>query len=107
MMTRAGTSNEVDLYIFLWGGATSDIVLYMKYKIIVLFLGVALVLGLAGSAEAARRVRGYYKPSTGSYIMPHYRTSPNSTRLDNWSTRGNSNPYTGRRGYASPYKLRW
>jgi hypothetical protein len=47
------------------------------------------------------RVRGYYKPSTGKYVMPHYRSSPNSTKWDNWSTQGNYNPYTGKKGYKS------
>lgn len=58
------------------------------------------------TVEAATRVRGYYKPSTGRYIMPHYRTSPNRTRFDNYSTKGNYNPYTGKKGYSSPYKFR-
>ncbi len=56
------------------------------------------------------RIRGYYKPSTGSYIMPHYRTSPNNSKWDNWSTKGNINPYTGRRGTVDPwksYRLKW
>ena len=72
----------------------------MKPKLISLIVGIALVLGLVGfvgSAEAASRVRGYYKPSTGRYIAPHYRTSPNSTRFDNYSTKGNYNPYTGKK----------
>lgn len=85
----------------------------MKLKLIGLIVSVAIVLGLAGfvgSAEATTRVRGHYKPSTRRYIMPHYRTSPNSTRWDNWSTKGNYNPYTGKKGYTSPYKpykFRW
>ena len=41
--------------------------------------------------------------SNGSYTGGHYRTTPNSTTLDNYGTRGNYNPYTGttgnRRGY--------
>jgi hypothetical protein len=79
-------------------------------KLISLIAGVILlggVVGFAGSVEAATRVRGYYKPSTGSYVMPHYRTSPNSTRWDNYSTKGNYNPYTGKKGYSSPYKFKW
>jgi len=28
----------------------------------------------------------------------HYRSSPNSTQRDNYSTYGNTNPYTGQRG---------
>lgn len=61
----------------------------------------------AFTTEAATRVRGYYKPRSGSYVMPHYRSSPNSTSWDNYSTRGNYNPYTGKKGYASPYKSYW
>lgn len=32
------------------------------------------------------------------------RSSPNSTKVDNYSSKGNSNPYTGERGYNDPYK---
>lgn len=48
-------------------------------------------------------VRGYYKPSSGSYVAPSYRTSPNYTKFDNFSTRGNTNPFTGTRGYKRGY----
>ncbi len=59
-----------------------------------------------GSAEArVTRVNGYTR-SNGTYVAPYYRTSPNSTRFDNYSTRGNYNPYTGKKGYVSPYKYR-
>lgn len=47
-------------------------------------------------------VRGYLK-SNGTYVMPYQRTSPNSSRLDNWSTKGNVNPYTGKAGTKDPY----
>lgn len=47
-------------------------------------------------------VRGYIK-SNGTYVMPHYQTAPNSTKLDNWSTKGNINPYTGKSGTKDPY----
>lgn len=49
-----------------------------------------------------QRVDGYTRQN-GTYIQPHYRTSPNATRTDNWSTRGNTNPYTGQPGYRNPY----
>jgi len=32
------------------------------------------------------------------YVQPHYRSSPNNTKSDNWSTYGNVNPYTGKVG---------
>ena len=46
-------------------------------------------------------VRGYTR-SDGTYVAPHYRSSPNATRNDNWTTRGNVNPYTGEPGTRSP-----
>jgi hypothetical protein len=33
--------------------------------------------------------------SNGTAVQGHYQTNPNSTQLDNYSTRGNVNPYTG------------
>ena len=43
-------------------------------------------------------VNGYYR-STGTYVESHVRTMPNSTNWDNYSTKGNVNPYTGTTGY--------
>jgi hypothetical protein len=42
-------------------------------------------------------VHGYVKKD-GTYVAPHDRTAPNNTRNDNWSTRGNVNPETGKAG---------
>lgn len=42
-------------------------------------------------------VRGYYR-SNGTYVQAHQRTAPNYTRNDNYSTVGNTNPYTGKAG---------
>lgn len=53
-------------------------------------------------ALADQYVDGYQR-SDGTYVQGHYRTDPNDTRLDNYSTRGNTNPYTGERGYRDPY----
>lgn len=71
------------------------------FLLLVLLIGTFSFYALAEARTT--RVRGYYKPSTGSYVVPHYRTSPNSYRYDNWSTRGNHNPYTGKKGYMSPF----
>lgn len=40
-------------------------------------------------------VRGYFRKD-GTYVKPHYRSDPNGTVNDNWSTKGNVNPYTGK-----------
>lgn len=77
----------------------------MKKTLATILISLALILSLSGFAEAYTiRVKGYYKPSTGTYVMPYYRTSPNINKWDNWSTKGNYNPYTGKKGYVSPFK---
>jgi hypothetical protein len=42
-------------------------------------------------------VRGYEKKD-GTYVAPHQQTNPNATKADNYSTKGNTNPYTGKKG---------
>lgn len=68
-------------------------------KILVLSL---LVFG-CNAAIADSNVRGYVKKD-GTYVAPHVKTSPNNTTLDNYSTKGNTNPYTGKPGTKDPYK---
>lgn len=46
-------------------------------------------------------VRGYHRKD-GTYVQPHHRSDPNHTTKDNWSTRGNINPYTGKIGTQDP-----
>ena len=46
-------------------------------------------------------VNGYFK-SNGTYVPGHYRTSPNQTINDNYSTYPNFNPYTGEQGTIQP-----
>ena len=70
-------------------------------KIMVLTL-MALAFG-ATELQAQTYVGGYYKDNGTTYVQPHYRSTPNSTTLDNWSTKGNTNPYTGKKGTKSAY----
>jgi hypothetical protein len=59
----------------------------------------AVALGIAFSWQslADQYVHGYYR-SNGTYVRPYYRSSPNGTVQDNFSYRGNINPYTGKVG---------
>lgn len=50
-----------------------------------------------GVNSSSTYVNGYTK-SNGTYVQGHYRSSQNSTNHDNYSTVGNSNPYTGTSG---------
>ena len=43
-----------------------------------------------------------YTTSNGTYVQPPQQTNPNSTTRDNYSTRGNVNPYTGAVGTRNP-----
>lgn len=58
---------------------------------------------LALSAMADKSVKGYTKKD-GTYVAPHHKSSPNSRKDDNYSSKGNVNPYTGKKGYVDPYK---
>jgi len=48
-------------------------------------------------------VNGYYRKD-GTYVRPHYRSAPDGNVWNNWSTKGNINPYTGKPGYKDPFK---
>ena len=62
-----------------------------------ILLGIAVLFGTVSSATADTYVHGYYRRN-GTYVQPHYRSDANATKADNWSTRGNVNPYTGQIG---------
>lgn len=66
----------------------------MRYLIATLLL----VSSLGVSAD--QWVNGYTRQN-GTYVAPYVRSNPNSTTFDNYSTRGNTNPYTGERGSRS------
>lgn len=62
-------------------------------KTILISLTLVGLLLFAGAREAeAARVRGYSR-GNGTYVQPHYRSNPNSFKWDNWSSRGNINPW--------------
>jgi hypothetical protein len=54
------------------------------------------------SAQSSVAVRGH-TTREGVYVPPHVRTAPNETKVDNWSSRPNVNPYNGKVGTADPY----
>jgi hypothetical protein len=60
----------------------------------------ALVVSASVSAQV--HVRGY-TTKNGTYVAPHYRSAPDGNPYNNYSTRGNINPYTGQPGTKNPY----
>lgn len=66
----------------------------MKTKMALL----AIVLMSPALVQADKFVNGYTKKD-GTYVQPHYRSDSNTVKYDNYSSQGNSNPYTGQQGY--------
>lgn len=58
--------------------------------------------GKQGSSSTTP-VQGYTKKD-GAYVAPYQRTAPNGTQRDNWSSKPNVNPYTGKEGTKEPQK---
>ncbi len=69
-----------------------------KLLIILVLTIFCIFMLLINFSEAKVRVRGYFRRN-GTYVQPHYRTYPNKYKFDNWSSWGNYNPLTGKRGY--------
>ena len=63
-------------------------------------LGIALFTSAISSAGDVY-VRGHTR-SDGAYVAPHYRSSPDNSYNNNWSTSPNMNPYTGSIGTSPP-----
>lgn len=59
------------------------------------FLAAGLLF--SGSALSDTYVQGHYT-NNGSYVQPYHRSDSNNTVRDNYSYKGNSNPYTGQSG---------
>lgn len=59
-------------------------------------------IATGATAQSSVNVRGH-TTREGVYVPPHVRTAPNETKADNWSSRPNVNPYTGKAGTADPY----
>ena len=69
-------------------------------------IAVACALPLSeASAQGSTQRRGYVTRN-GVYVPPSHQTKPDGTKANNWSTRGNVNPYTGRQGTVDPSKPR-
>jgi len=69
----------------------------------ILVLTILLLCVSQMNVFAYRGTRGYVKRSSGTYVAPHYSSTPNSFKFDNWSSKGNSNPFTGKKGYKNSY----
>jgi hypothetical protein len=66
-------------------------------------LAAVLVACAASTAHAQGVWVNPYTRQDGSSVPGHHRSAPNDSRLDNWSSQGNVNPWTGKSGTVDPY----
>jgi hypothetical protein len=78
----------------------SNGVIEMKRHILMILVGVAVAA--PAISQSSHYVQGY-TTKNGTFVAPHYQSNPDSSRLNNWSTKGNVNPYTGKVGTVDPY----
>ncbi len=53
--------------------------------------------GSGRSASHSHAVNGHVTKN-GTYVQPHRATNPDGVKTNNWSYKGNVNPYTGQEG---------
>lgn len=70
----------------------------LALSLLVLILFATSVAAFGGDVY----VRGYTR-SDGTYVAPHWRSAPDGNPWNNYSTKGNVNPYTGREGTRDPF----
>src|SRR5262245_20740958 len=66
-----------------------------------LCIALRLAVGVS-TAQAQVHVDGYFGRE-GTYVQPHWRSEPDGNPYNNWSTKGNVNPYTGDLGTRNVY----
>lgn len=59
------------------------------------------LLSTAAFAQGKTKVKAYTKKD-GTRVESHERTKANNKTADNWSTKGNVNPNTGKKGTKNP-----
>lgn len=71
-------------------------------RMVKIVLAALIIIGMVLPALARDVfVRGYFRRN-GTYVQPHRRTVPDRNPYNNYTTRGNTNPYTGKKGYVRP-----
>lgn len=68
---------------------------------------IALILStllLSGVVSAGDKYVAPYVKKDGTVVQGHMKTDANKTKTDNYSSKPNVNPYTGKKGTKDPYK---
>ena len=73
----------------------------MKALLLTVALLIASIAIPIDNAFSQTYIQGYYR-SNGTYVAPHWKSSPDRSYNNNWSVKPNYNPYTGKRGTRNP-----
>lgn len=68
-------------------------------------LAVSMLVPTTAEASGSHSVRGHVTKK-GTYVAPHRSTNRDSSRSNNWSSKGNVNTHTGKKGAQDPYRPR-
>lgn len=60
-----------------------------------------LLAAVATHAAGSHARKGHFKKD-GTYVAPSHATNPNKSKRDNYGSKGNTNPYTGKEGTKDP-----
>ena len=68
---------------------------------------VLAIIVFSGIAFGANYTKGSWRDTDrdgvkDTYVDGYYKTAPNNSKLDNYSTKGNVNPFTGKEGTVNP-----
>ena len=91
----------------------------MRYKVAWVVVGAVFVLGLSeahasggGRSHGLPRIKSSsdvfvrgYQMANGTAVKSHMRSHPDGDVFNNWSTRSNVNPDTGKIGTVDPYRV--
>lgn len=67
-------------------------------RLIAVAAAIAATIAVGNNVSQAQEyVSGYYR-SNGTYVQPYMRSSPDNSVYNNYSYKGNLNPYTGQVG---------
>lgn len=67
----------------------------------IIILATAALAATTAFAAGSHSKKGYIKKD-GTYVAPSHATNPNKRKADNYSSKGNTNPYTGKEGTRDP-----
>jgi hypothetical protein len=76
----------------------------MKKLLLSLLLSLFVTIGVFAQTNPRSETVHSYTKKDGTHVNSYHKTAPNRTQRDNYSAKGNTNPYTGKKGYKYPKK---